>query len=73
MNVFKKLHNISKKLCYKIQFLKYGKDVKDTWDIIKEFLEKRKVISPFFNKIIIDNIGIKVSLLIVEKFDNSFG
>ena len=52
-NVFEKGHNISKKLHYQIQFLKYEQDFKGTWNLIKEFLAKRKVSSPFYNKIII--------------------
>lgn len=49
-NVFEKGHNISKKLHYQIQFLKYEKDFKGTWNLIKEFLAKGKSVLLFIIK-----------------------
>ena len=54
------------KSAFKNNLLKYQNDIKDFWNIINKVIRKRKVNSPFPNKIIVDNLGIADTLLISE-------
>ena len=55
------------KSAFKNNLLKYQNDIKDFWNIINKVIHKRKVNSPFPNKIIVDNLGIADILLISER------
>ena len=55
------------KLSFKTNLLKYENDIQDFWNIINTIIGKRKVISPFPNKIIVDNLEIADILLITER------
>ena len=71
-NLIKKIKNISKKLCYKNQLLKYENDIKSTCNPVKEVVGLREFRSPFSNKVIVDNAENTDSLRIAEKFNNIF-
>ena len=66
-NLFEKIKSSSKKLYYKNQLLKYENNLKGTWRVIKEFIRKKRVISRFFNKLIVDNKEITDASIMVEK------
>ena len=52
---FKKVKNSSKKLHYKNQSSKYENNLKCIWNVIKEIIVKKKLISPISSKLIVDN------------------
>ena len=43
-----------------------------TWTVIKEFVGKKKVISRFLKKIIVDDKEITDTFIIAERFNNHF-
>ena len=52
---FKKVKNSSKKLHYRNQSSRYGKNLKGIWNVIKEIIGKKKLISRISGKLIVDN------------------
>ena len=52
---FKKVKNSSKKLHYKNQSSKYENNLKGIWNVIKEIMGKKKLISPISGKLIVNN------------------
>ena len=61
---WKKNKNYSKKLHYKNKLLKYENNLKGTWSVIKEVIQKKKII--------VDNKEITDTSVIVRKFNNFF-
>ena len=53
--LFQKVKNSSKKLHYKNQSSKYENNLKGIWNVIKEIIVKKKLISPISSKLIVDN------------------
>ena len=58
---FKKVKNSSKKLHYKNQSSKYENNLKGIWNVIKEIIVKKKLVSPISSKLIVDNIFTLIS------------
>ena len=52
--------------------MKYENDIKGTWTVIKEVIGKKKVLSSFPTRLIVDNKEITDSSTIAEKFNKFF-
>ena len=71
-NLFEKIKYSPKKLYYKNQLLKHEHNLKGTWSVVKEVIWKKKVVSRFHNKLIVDNKEITDTFLTAEKSNNYF-